>query len=87
MPERRNALAKQSLAAADLVEGCGVIPAGIVELIRLQQQGVRVYQTLIRRLRFHGDAFCCRSNKSGNSDISIRGVFPEAAMVQQLIAE
>ena len=35
----RNALAKQSLAAADLVEGCEIIPAGIVELIRLQQQG------------------------------------------------
>ena len=39
MPESRNARAKQSLAAADLVEGCEVIPAGIVELIRLQQQG------------------------------------------------
>jgi uncharacterized protein len=35
----RNALAKQNLAAADLVEGCEVIPAGIVEIIRLQQEG------------------------------------------------
>jgi hypothetical protein len=35
----RNALAKQSLAAADLLEGCEIIPGGIVELIRLQQEG------------------------------------------------
>jgi uncharacterized protein len=34
----RNALAEQSLAAANLVEGCEIIPAGIVELIYLQQQ-------------------------------------------------
>jgi uncharacterized protein len=39
MDNGRNALAKQSLAAADLVEGCEIIPAGIVELIRLQQEG------------------------------------------------
>jgi intracellular sulfur oxidation DsrE/DsrF family protein len=35
----RNALTKQGIAAADLVDGCEIIPAGILELIRLQQEG------------------------------------------------
>ncbi len=35
----RNALAKQGIDAASLVDGCEIIPAGIIELIRLQQEG------------------------------------------------
>ncbi len=35
----RNALAKNGIEKADLVDGCEIIPAGIVELIRLQQEG------------------------------------------------
>jgi hypothetical protein len=35
----RNAMAKNKVEKADLVEVCDVVPAGILELINLQQQG------------------------------------------------
>lgn len=35
----RNALAKNGIDHADLVDGCEIIPAGILELIRLQEAG------------------------------------------------
>ena len=35
----RIALGKQNIGPADLVAGCEIIPAGMVELIRLQQEG------------------------------------------------
>lgn len=35
----RNALIKNGMDGEDLVEGTEIIPAGIVELIRLQQEG------------------------------------------------
>jgi intracellular sulfur oxidation DsrE/DsrF family protein len=34
-----NSLSGLAIKPEDLVEGCEVVPAGIVELIRLQQQG------------------------------------------------
>jgi uncharacterized protein len=35
----RNALAKNGIDASDLVDGCEIVSAGILELIRLQQEG------------------------------------------------
>lgn len=35
----RNALAKNGIDKEDLVDGCEIVPAGILELIRLQEAG------------------------------------------------
>ena len=35
----RNALAKFGVSAEDLIPGCRIVPAGVVELIVLQQDG------------------------------------------------
>ncbi|GAB6036515.1 DsrE family protein [Fundidesulfovibrio butyratiphilus] len=35
-----NALRKFGVAEADLLDGCQVVPAGVVELVRLQRQGM-----------------------------------------------
>jgi len=34
-----NALRKFSIPASDLLDGCEVVPAGVVELVRLQREG------------------------------------------------